>query len=99
MTIAFCVNAAFLVLAALVFYGKESVVVAGGEVVKFSPETDWIRIAHLTLAPLLGTTLASTLFAGPYWPAAKAAPSRARWPARWSWKDSCTGGFVRGSGA
>jgi manganese transport protein len=63
LTIAFFVNAAILVLAALVFYGKESVVVAGGEVVKFSPETDWIRIAHLTLAPLLGTTLASTLFA------------------------------------
>ncbi len=63
LTIAFFVNAAILVLAALVFYGKDSVVVAGGEVVKFSPETDWIRIAHLTLAPLLGTSLASTLFA------------------------------------
>jgi manganese transport protein len=37
--------------------------VAGGGVIKFSPESDWIRIAHLTLAPLLGTTLASTLFA------------------------------------
>jgi len=63
LTIAFFVNAAILVLAATVFYGKESVTVAGGEVVQFSPETDWIRIAHLTLAPLLGTTLASTLFA------------------------------------
>ena len=61
--IAFLVNAAILVLAAMVFYGKESVVVAGGEVVRFSPDSDWIRIAHLTLAPLLGTTLASTLFA------------------------------------
>jgi manganese transport protein len=37
--------------------------VAGGQVVTFSPENDWIRIAHLTLAPLLGTTAASTLFA------------------------------------
>ena len=37
--------------------------VAGGQVVTFSPDSDWIRIAHLTLAPLLGTTLASTLFA------------------------------------
>jgi manganese transport protein len=37
--------------------------VAGGEVVRFGPDSDWIRIAHLTLAPLLGTTLASTLFA------------------------------------
>ena len=63
LTIAFFVNAGILVLAGLVFYGKDSIVVAGGEVVKFSPETDWIRIAHLTLAPLLGTALASTLFA------------------------------------
>jgi manganese transport protein len=61
--IAFLVNAAILVLAAMVFFGKESVTVAGGAVVKFGPESDWIRIAHLTLAPLLGTTLASTLFA------------------------------------
>lgn len=63
LTIAFCVNAAILVLAALVFYGKTGVTVAGGQVVAFSPDSDWIRIAHLTLAPLLGTTLASTLFA------------------------------------
>jgi len=63
LTIAFVVNAAILVLAAMVFYGKNSVVVAGGQVVMFSPDSDWIRIAHLTLAPLLGTTFASTLFA------------------------------------
>jgi manganese transport protein len=63
LTVAFVVNAAILVLAAMVFYGKESVTVAGGQVVAFSPDSDWIRIAHLTLAPLLGTTFASTLFA------------------------------------
>jgi manganese transport protein len=63
LTVAFLVNAAILVLAAMVFYGKDSMTVAGGQVVQFSPESDWIRIAHLTLAPLLGTTLASTLFA------------------------------------
>jgi manganese transport protein len=63
LTVAFLVNAAILVLAAMVFFGKESVTVAGGQVVQFSPDSDWIRIAHLTLAPLLGTTLASTLFA------------------------------------
>jgi manganese transport protein len=63
LTLAFLINAAILVLAAIVFFGKDSVMVAGGEVVKFSPDSDWIRIAHLTLAPLLGTTLASTLFA------------------------------------
>jgi manganese transport protein len=63
LTIAFFVNAAILVLAALVFYGKTSVTVAGGQVVTFSPDSDWIRVAYLTLAPLLGTVGASTLFA------------------------------------
>jgi manganese transport protein len=62
LSIAFLVNAAILVLAALVFYGKSSVPVAGGQVVTFSPDSDWIRIAYLTLAPLLGTAAASTLF-------------------------------------
>jgi manganese transport protein len=63
LTIAFFVNAAILVLAAMVFYGKQSVTVAGGTVVLFNPDSDWIRIAYLTLAPLLGATAASTLFA------------------------------------
>ena len=63
LTIAFFVNAAILVLAALVFFGKESVTVAGGHVVQFNTNSDWIRIAYLTLAPLLGTGIASTLFA------------------------------------
>jgi manganese transport protein len=63
LTVAFFVNAAILVLAAMVFYGKQSVTVAGGQVVMFNPDSDWIRIAYLTLAPLLGTTAASTLFA------------------------------------
>ena len=62
LTVAFLVNAAILVLAATVFYGKRSVSVAGGGVVSFGANSDWIRIAYLTLAPLLGTTLASTLF-------------------------------------
>ncbi len=63
LTIAFVVNAAILILAALVFFGHQHVAVAGGEMVTFSPDSDWIRIAYLTLAPLLGTTAASTLFA------------------------------------
>jgi manganese transport protein len=63
LTVAFLVNAAILVLAAMVFFGKESVAVAGGHVIQFSPESDWIRVAYLTLAPLLGTAAASTLFA------------------------------------
>jgi manganese transport protein len=62
LSVAFLVNAAILVLAALVFYGKTSVTVAGGRTIFFSPDSDWIRIAYLTLAPLLGTSLASTLF-------------------------------------
>jgi manganese transport protein len=62
LTVAFFVNAAIMVLAAIVFYGKTSVTVAGGQIVKFSPESDWIRIAYLTLAPLLGTFTASALF-------------------------------------
>jgi manganese transport protein len=63
LTIAFFVNAAILVLAAMVFFGKESVTMTGGQVVKFGANSDWIRVAYLTLAPLLGTAFASTLFA------------------------------------
>jgi manganese transport protein len=61
--IAFFVNAAILVLAALVFFGKDSVTVPGGGIIKFDDNTDWIRMAYLTLAPLLGTVMASILFA------------------------------------
>jgi len=63
LTIAFFVNSAILVLAATVFFGKESVTVPGGQVVHFTSDSDWIRVAYLTLAPLLGTAAASTLFA------------------------------------
>ncbi|HKQ59782.1 MAG TPA: Nramp family divalent metal transporter [Candidatus Polarisedimenticolaceae bacterium] len=62
LTLAFFVNAAIMVLAATVFYGREEVVVAGGEVVRFGADADWIRVAYLTLAPLLGTATASLLF-------------------------------------
>ena len=61
--VAFFVNAAILVLAATVFFGKQSVTVAGGQLIHFSATSDWIRVAYLTLAPLLGTAAASTLFA------------------------------------
>jgi manganese transport protein len=63
LTIAFFVNAAILVLAATVFFGKQSVTVPGGQVITFSADSDWIRVAYLTLAPLLGASAASTLFA------------------------------------
>ena len=63
LSIAFFVNAAIMVLAAMVFFGKDSVTVAGGQVVKFGNDADWIRVAYLTLAPLLGTAAGSILFA------------------------------------
>src|ERR1700756_2941139 len=63
LSVAFCVNAAILVLAATVFFGKQSVLVGGERVIRFSADSDWIRVAYLTLAPLLGTAAASTLFA------------------------------------
>jgi manganese transport protein len=63
LMIAFLVNAAILVLAAMVFYGKSSATLADGTVVAFNDKTDWIRIAYLTLAPLLGVAAASPLFA------------------------------------
>jgi manganese transport protein len=63
LTVAFFVNAAILVLAAMVFFGKESVTMPGKQIIKFAADSDWIRVAYLTLAPLLGTAAASTLFA------------------------------------
>jgi manganese transport protein len=62
LTVAFFINAAILVLAARVFYGKSSAV-SGGQTYVFDANTDWIRVAYLTLAPLLGTVAASFLFA------------------------------------
>ncbi len=63
LIIAFFINAAILVLAAMVFFGRQSVTVSVGQVVTFGSDSDWIRVAYLTLAPLLGTVAASTLFA------------------------------------
>ncbi len=63
LSVAFLINAAILVLAAVVFYGKTSVTAAGGQVVQFNGDTDWIQAAYLTLAPLMGTAAAGTLFA------------------------------------
>lgn len=63
LSVAFFVNAGILVLAAIVFFGKDSVTLPSGQVIEFSADSDWIRVAYLTLAPLLGTAVASTLFA------------------------------------
>ena len=62
LSLAFLVNAAILVLAATTFYGRQGLVV-GGHAYVFDAGTDWIRVAFLTLAPLLGTGAASLLFA------------------------------------
>jgi manganese transport protein len=63
LSVAFLVNAAILVLAAMVFHGRESATLSSGEVISFGEDTDWIRVAYLTLTPLLGVAAASTLFA------------------------------------
>jgi len=63
LSLAFLVNAAILILAAMVFYGKTSVTLSPGNVVPLTSESDWIRIAYVTLSPLLGTMAASILFA------------------------------------
>jgi manganese transport protein len=63
LTVAFFLNAAILVLAAMVFYGKDKFTLPGGRVVAFTADADWIQVAYLTLTPLLGAGAASLLFA------------------------------------
>jgi manganese transport protein len=63
LTLAFFVNAAILVLAAVVFFGKEHFTLPGGRMVTFGHDADWIQVAYLTLSPLLGAGAASLLFA------------------------------------
>ncbi|WP_420236704.1 Nramp family divalent metal transporter [Telmatobacter bradus] len=63
LSVAFLINAAILILAAHVFYNRGSVTLPSGESIALSADCDWIRVAFLTLAPLLGTAAASTLFA------------------------------------
>jgi manganese transport protein len=63
LSIAFFVNAAILVLAAVVFYGHDRVALASGQVIQFTSDSDWIQVAYVTLAPLVGKVAASLLFA------------------------------------
>ena len=60
---AFFINAAILVLAAVVFFGKDHVTLGSGNVVTFDDNTDWIQASYLTLAPIVGTIAASIIFA------------------------------------
>jgi manganese transport protein len=63
LSVAFLVNAAILVLAAVVFYGHDKVSLPSGRVILFNDDSDWIQIAYATLAPLVGKLAASLLFA------------------------------------
>jgi manganese transport protein len=63
LSAAFFVNAAILVLAAVIFFGRDKVALPSGQVISFSPDADWIQIAYVTLAPLVGKVAASLLFA------------------------------------
>jgi manganese transport protein len=63
LSTAFFVNAAIMVLAAVVFYGHSDVVLPSGQVVAFTADSDWIQIAYVTLAPLVGKVAAALLFA------------------------------------
>jgi manganese transport protein len=63
LSVAFLVNAAILVLAAVVFFGHDKVALPSGKVIAFSADSDWIQIAYITLAPLVGKVAASLLFA------------------------------------
>jgi manganese transport protein len=63
LSVAFLVNASILVLAAITFYGRSGVTLDTGQVIAFDEDTDWIRVAYVTLTPLLGASAASTLFA------------------------------------
>ena len=63
LSVAFLVNASILVLAAMVFYGKDSVALPDGTAIELGGDSDWIRVAHLTLTPLMGVAAASFLFA------------------------------------
>jgi manganese transport protein len=63
LSLAFFVNAAILILAAVVFYGHDRIALATGQVIVFAPNADWIQVAYATLAPLVGKVAASLLFA------------------------------------
>src|SRR6185312_10332307 len=62
LTLAFLINAAILILAVLVYHGSDGLTVAGVRYI-FGADTDWIRVAYLTLAPLLGAAAAGIVFA------------------------------------
>ena len=54
LSVAFLVNAAILVLAAMVFFGKSEVILPDGTRVPFNNDTDWIIAAYRDARTLLG---------------------------------------------
>src|SRR5207244_13253593 len=58
-SIAFCVNASIMILAAITFFGRHDLKFPDGRPIG----DDWIQGAYMTLTPLLGTAAASILFA------------------------------------
>lgn len=62
LSVAFVVNAAIMILAANVFFGRSGAWRSDHQWINFGANCDWIQVAFLTMAPLLGTVLASTLF-------------------------------------
>jgi manganese transport protein len=62
LTLAFFVNAAILVLAAVVFHGRSELML-DGHLYVLGEDTDWINLAYLTFAPAIGSALASVIFA------------------------------------
>src|SRR2546423_9748251 len=59
LSIAFCVNASIMILAAITFFGRHDLKFPDGRPIG----DDWIEGAYMTLTPLLGTAAASILFA------------------------------------
>ncbi len=62
LLLACLINAAIVILAAMVFHGQSDIVV-GGHRYLLEDGTDWIRLAYLTVAPALGSAVASVVFA------------------------------------
>jgi manganese transport protein len=62
LSLAFFVNASILVLAAMTFHGRAGVALPDG-MVTFDEDADWIKVAYLTLTPVLNKEVASALFA------------------------------------
>ena len=71
LSIAFLVNAAILVLAAITFYGKSSVTLADGKVITLG--NDWIQEAYHTLTPCSARRPPAFCLLWHYWLAGRAA--------------------------